>query len=89
MTRPSPDTLDLVAIRRIILTAVASDDYLVEQLVLKGGNAQELVHRIGSRASVDLDVSIDRTGQRWRLPCAGLSRTSITTSTTSSRSVEV
>lgn len=68
MTRDLPCTvntvlggqLDLVAIRRVILTAVAADDYLMEQLVLKGGNALELIHRIGARASVDLDFSIAR-----------------------------
>lgn len=58
MTGLRPDNSDLVAIRRTILTAVASDDYLVGELVLKGGNALELVHRIGARASVDLDFSI-------------------------------
>jgi predicted nucleotidyltransferase component of viral defense system len=50
--------IDLIEIRRTILTAVAADDYLVEHLVLKGGNALELVHQIGARASVDLDFSI-------------------------------
>lgn len=49
--------MELLAIRRVILTAVAADDYLMEQLVLKGGNALELIHRIGARASVDLDFS--------------------------------
>jgi len=32
---------------------------LEELLVLKGGNALELVHRLGSRASVDLDFSLE------------------------------
>jgi len=50
--------MDLIAIRRTILTAVAADDYLMEQLVLKGGNALELVHGIGARSSVDLAFSI-------------------------------
>ena len=50
--------MELIEIRRVILTAVAADEYLVEQLVLKGGNALELIHRIGSRASIDLDFSI-------------------------------
>jgi uncharacterized protein YneR len=50
--------MDLIAIRKIILTAVAADDYLVEQLVLKGGNALELIHRVGARASIDLDFSM-------------------------------
>lgn len=50
--------MELVEIRWTILKAIAADDYLVEHLVLKGGNALELVHHIGSRASVDLDFSI-------------------------------
>jgi predicted nucleotidyltransferase component of viral defense system len=50
---------DLREIRRRILTAVASDDLLVEHLVLKGGNALELIHRIGERASLDLDFSME------------------------------
>ncbi len=31
----------------------------MEQLVLKGGNALELIHRIGERASLDLDYSME------------------------------
>ena len=50
--------MDLTEIRRHIVVAVASDDVLVELLVLKGGNALELIHRIGERASLDLDYSI-------------------------------
>lgn len=50
--------MDLIAIRRVIVTALASDDFLVEELVLKGGNALELAYAIGNRASVDLDYSM-------------------------------
>jgi predicted nucleotidyltransferase component of viral defense system len=35
-----------------------SDDYLMEQLVLKGGNAIDLVYKISDRASMDIDFSI-------------------------------
>lgn len=60
MTKPKrPPPPDLRQIRRALLTAVASDDQLVEQLVLKGGNALELIHRIGERASLDLDFSME------------------------------
>lgn len=60
MAKPPKSTpLDLVEIRKRILTAVASDDLLMELLVLKGGNALELVHRIGERASLDLDFSME------------------------------
>jgi predicted nucleotidyltransferase component of viral defense system len=38
--------------------AMFSDDQLLEQLVLKGGNAMALVHQISARASVDLDFSL-------------------------------
>lgn len=56
-TRVQPPA-DLTTLRKRILTAVASDDVLVELLVLKGGNALELIHRIGDRASLDLDFSM-------------------------------
>jgi hypothetical protein len=36
-----------------------TDDVLVERLVLNGGNALELAHRIGQRASLDLYFSIE------------------------------
>ncbi|HVV17387.1 MAG TPA: nucleotidyl transferase AbiEii/AbiGii toxin family protein [Polyangia bacterium] len=51
--------MDLLTIRRIIITAVASDDLLVDLLVLKGGNALEIVHGIGGRSSLDLDYSME------------------------------
>ncbi len=35
------------------------DDLLFELLVFKGGNALELIHRIGERASLDLDFSME------------------------------
>lgn len=40
-----------------MITAVFSDDWLLQRLVLKGGNALNLVHGIGSRTSVDIDLS--------------------------------
>ena len=36
-----------------------SDDKLMEKLVLKGGNALGLIHNIGGRSSMDIDLSID------------------------------
>lgn len=56
--------MDLVnKIKRIALIALASDDELVETLVLKGGNAIDLAYRpqsdTVSRTSYDLDYSID------------------------------
>lgn len=46
-------------IRSTIIAAIASDDNLQERLVLKGGNALELIHKIGQRASLDIDFSLD------------------------------
>lgn len=50
-------------IKRIAIIALASDDELVESLVLKGGNAIDLGYRSKesgiSRASYDLDYSIE------------------------------
>jgi hypothetical protein len=51
-----PKLLD--EIKGLAVQAMFSDDELLEQLVLKGGNAMALVHRISARASVDLDFSL-------------------------------
>jgi len=50
--------MDLAEIRRLIIIALFSDDELMEKFVLKGGNALSLVHGIGERSSVDIDLSI-------------------------------
>jgi predicted nucleotidyltransferase component of viral defense system len=50
--------MDLRDIRRLIITALFSDDELMEKFVLKGGNALDLVHELGARSSVDIDLSI-------------------------------
>ncbi len=50
--------MELAELRFVALTAVVSDDWLMERLVLKGGCALELVHRIGGRSSLDIDFSI-------------------------------
>jgi hypothetical protein len=46
-------------IRRTTIIALFSDDALREQLVLKGGNAISLIHKLGSRSSLDLDFSME------------------------------
>ena len=51
--------MDLDQLRRVIITAIFSDDELLETLVLKGGSALSLIHGIGTRSSLDLDFSID------------------------------
>ena len=46
------------AIKKLVVEAIFSDDTLMEQLVLKGGNAIDLVYGLSERASMDLDFSI-------------------------------
>lgn len=48
----------LEQIKRVSIAAMFADDELLEQLVLKGGNAMDVVLQVNSRASVDLDFSI-------------------------------
>jgi len=45
-------------VRRQTIIALFSDDYLLERLVLKGGNALHLAHRLAARSSLDLDFSM-------------------------------
>lgn len=45
-------------IKKIAAIALVSDDVLMEKLVLKGGNAINLIHQLSSRASIDLDYSM-------------------------------
>lgn len=49
--------MDFTAIRRAIVTAVFSDPVLLDLLVLKGGNALELVHGVIHRGSLDIDLA--------------------------------
>jgi len=49
----------LERIKRQVVIAIFSDDYLMDQLVLKGGNAMDLVFDVGTRASVDIDLSME------------------------------
>ena len=50
----------LEQIKRLGIIAMFSDDYLMERLTLKGGNAIDLVHKAPCRASLDLDFSMER-----------------------------
>ena len=52
--------MDLDEIRHLTIVALFADDRLMNQIVLKGGNALNLVYKLTSRTSVDLDFSIDR-----------------------------
>ncbi|MFH1747911.1 MAG: nucleotidyl transferase AbiEii/AbiGii toxin family protein [Planctomycetota bacterium] len=46
-------------LKRLTLVALFSEDELVQTLVLKGGNALSLAHDVASRASFDLDFSME------------------------------
>ena len=46
-------------IKRRVVVGIFSDDSLMERLVLKGGNAIDLVLNVGTRASVDIDLSME------------------------------
>lgn len=50
------DTLE--RIKKLAVTAMFSDDELLDELVLKGGNAMALIHKLTSRDSIDLDFSM-------------------------------
>jgi predicted nucleotidyltransferase component of viral defense system len=45
-------------IKRLAIIALITDDYLMETLVLKGGNAMLMAYDLTSRASYDLDFSM-------------------------------
>jgi Nucleotidyl transferase AbiEii toxin, Type IV TA system len=51
--------MDFAQIRRVTITALFSDDMLQEHLVLKGGNALNLVYGLTHRTSLDLNFSMD------------------------------
>ncbi|MBP2658805.1 MAG: hypothetical protein H6Q69_1837 [Firmicutes bacterium] len=46
-------------LKKIVLIALFSDDVLMDKFVLKGGSAIDLIYKIDSRASVDIDVSME------------------------------
>ena len=54
--KPGDDELGLI--KRTAVLAMFVDDELFDLLVLKGGNAMDLIHQEHSRASVDLDFSM-------------------------------
>lgn len=56
---PKESSLGFPEIRRTAITAVFSDDYFFERVVLKGGNALAIALGMSDRASLDLDFSIE------------------------------
>lgn len=51
--------MDFDHIKRLVIIAMFSDDDLMDLLVLKGGNALDIVHKAAFRSSIDLDFSIE------------------------------
>jgi len=49
---------ELERIKKAGIVAMFADDDLMDLLVLKGGNAMDIVHNVNTRASVDLDFSM-------------------------------
>lgn len=45
--------------KRLAIIAMFSDDYLMERLVLKGGNLLDIVYGISTRSSLDVDFSME------------------------------
>jgi predicted nucleotidyltransferase component of viral defense system len=52
------DLVEFEKIKKLAIVAMVSDDGLLERLVLKGGNAIDLIYHISSRASKDIDFSM-------------------------------
>jgi predicted nucleotidyltransferase component of viral defense system len=59
---------DIQHIKQLAIIALCSDDELMEMLVLKGGNAITLLYREHSRASIDIDFSIEEDFDKSDLP---------------------
>ena len=57
--RDMDDLEFLEQVKKLGIIAMFSDDDLMERLVLKGGNLLDIVYRVSTRASVDLDFSIE------------------------------
>lgn len=51
--------MNFAEVRRLAIVAMFSDDTLMDQLVLKGGNAVSLVYQFGNRVSLDIDFSLE------------------------------
>jgi len=47
-------------IKKLTITALLSDEILVGLLVLKGGNAIDIVYDLSNRGSIDIDFSMER-----------------------------
>jgi hypothetical protein len=54
------DIEKITRIKEIAIKAMFSDDELMNVLVLKGGNALDIIYKIAQRSSIDLDFSMER-----------------------------
>jgi hypothetical protein len=52
-------TNSIEKIKRITITALVSDDFLMGLLVLKGGNALNIAYELTNRGSIDIDFSME------------------------------
>lgn len=52
--------MDIDKIKKLTLRALMSDETLMHSLVLKGGNALQLVYEVINRGSIDIDFSVER-----------------------------
>jgi hypothetical protein len=67
-TRGLSDLAFIQRVKRLALIALFSDDELMELLVLKGGNALDIVYNVAQRSSLDLDFSIESKFKAEALP---------------------
>lgn len=55
-------------IRKTVITALFLDDVLKKRFVLKGGNALDIGHDLGKRASFDVDLAIEGDFEEEEIP---------------------
>lgn len=67
-TRGLSDLASIERVKRLALIALFSDDELMELLVLKGGNALDIVYGVAQRSPLDLDFSIETEFKADALP---------------------
>lgn len=60
--------MDPEKIKEKCIIALVSDDELMQKLVLKGGNAINIIYKLYNRTSVDLDFSINGDFEEEELP---------------------
>jgi len=55
-------------VRRLTIKAMFSIDSLLNRIVLKGGNALDIIYNVNGRASLDLDFSLKNDFEEEELP---------------------